>query len=283
MNKDGHSSGERQSAAAAGKQERKKQGMTMRKRYLLVMLIGFLLNEGLYYLSNRFHLPFWLDTTGTALAAIVLEPMAGLLVGLANNYVLALAYFSATSLFYYSASAAVALICGVLLKKDNRIKTRNIIPAILFCIIIPSVCSGLVTLWEDGGLSNSPWELYFTRQALSLGVPLWLSCIYGTLVIKIPETLIGALVVLIVYRLLPPSLRYPSVSEVYTERESRENMEILLRAEKQVEDDRKEAMKQKDREDQKAYFEKEKQKLEQAKAMLKEEKSDDKEDLTEED
>lgn len=60
--------------------------MNNKKRYLVVMVICVVLNQGCYLLASHFGWPVWLDMTGTALAAVMLEPAAGLLVGLANNF-----------------------------------------------------------------------------------------------------------------------------------------------------------------------------------------------------
>jgi len=52
--------------------------MSKTKRYLIVMLLSVLMNQGFYILAsdNGLDLPFWLDFTGTAFAAIVLEPLS---------------------------------------------------------------------------------------------------------------------------------------------------------------------------------------------------------------
>ena len=43
-------------------------------KYAAVMLIGLGLNIGLYWIAHIFELPMWLDTVGTAVAAVTLEP-----------------------------------------------------------------------------------------------------------------------------------------------------------------------------------------------------------------
>ena len=87
--------------------------MNNKTRYLTVMAIGVALNIILHQTAAHLQLPMWLDMTGTALAALMLEPAAGLLVGLANNFRIAVFDYTASSLFYYAVSAAVALIVGL--------------------------------------------------------------------------------------------------------------------------------------------------------------------------
>ena len=61
--------------------------MSNKLRYLIVMSAGVIMNIVLHNLASHLGLPMWLDMTGTALAAIILEPAAGLIVGLINNFV----------------------------------------------------------------------------------------------------------------------------------------------------------------------------------------------------
>lgn len=183
--------------------------MSNKKRYLIVMILGVLLNEGLHQVASAYHLPVWLDITGTAFAAIVLEPTAGLLVGLFNNFILAAFYYDTSSLIYYSVSAAVAVIVGVYLKKDGKICIKRIFPTMLFVILVTSLLTGLTTLWRNGGISDSVMERYYYTQALNAGVPHVLACFYGGGVLKVFDTIATTIIVGGLYTVLPKCLKYP--------------------------------------------------------------------------
>lgn len=88
--------------------------------YGIVMLACFGLNIACYEIAAALGLPLWLDTTGTALAAVLLEPAAALIVGFANNLVIAVQMGSAGDLLYYSLSALVALTYGILLGPGRK-------------------------------------------------------------------------------------------------------------------------------------------------------------------
>lgn len=80
--------------------------------YGVTMLACALVNEALYFAALALGAPVWLDTVGTALAAVLLEPAAALIVGFANNLVLAVQFGNAGNLLYYALSAITALVYG---------------------------------------------------------------------------------------------------------------------------------------------------------------------------
>ncbi len=84
-----------------------------------------LLNEALYFAAGAFGAPVWLDTAGTALAAILLEPTAGLIVGFVNNLVLAW-QFGNGNLLYDCLSAITALVFGTLFARGRKVGLRSL-------------------------------------------------------------------------------------------------------------------------------------------------------------
>ena len=99
--------------------------MSNKTRYLIIMVLGVVMNRLLYVLSMHFGLPFWLDMSGTILAALLLEPTAGLLVGLVNNFGLAVFNYSSSSLIFYAVSAAAALVVGVNMRRNGQIDWKQ--------------------------------------------------------------------------------------------------------------------------------------------------------------
>lgn len=184
--------------------------MRNRTRYLIVMALSVVLNIALYSLASHFGLPVWMDITGTVFAAIVLEPAAGLLVGLANNFYLALFVFDRTTLIYYVVSAAAALIAGVLLKKSGKLRWQRIFPTIVLVIVASAILSTAVTVWRDGGIPTAQWEIHFYNWAIqSLHAPRIPACFFGIFVMKIFDTLAVAVIVAFLYAVLPKKLKYP--------------------------------------------------------------------------
>lgn len=185
--------------------------MSNKKRYIIVMVISVIMNQGLLTLGDVFDLPVWLDTTGTALAAMVLEPTAGLMVGLINNFYSAVFIFDISSIIFYAVSAAVALIVGLRIKEKGRITPRRAAECMLLVLAVTSVLTWLITMWKSGGISDSPWEMYYYNIALAAGAPRAVCSLFGIFVIRIYDTIASAAVVAGVYLLLPRKLRYATV------------------------------------------------------------------------
>lgn len=183
--------------------------MTNKKRYAIVMLIGFIMNQCFYAICEGLNLPMWLDICGTAFVAMTLEPTAGLLVGLAGNFLLALEIGDSSSLVYYSVSAAAALIVGLNIVKDGRIDPKRILATAVLAFTVTTLLAAGLTLWRNGGYPTGNWESYFCNSAIAAGFPRILGCLYGTAVVKFFDTIFTVFIVSIAYRVLPNVLKYP--------------------------------------------------------------------------
>lgn len=196
--------------------------MNNTKRYAIVMLISVLFNTACYLVAHYCHLPVWLDLQGTAFAAMVLEPAAGLLVGLVNNFISSIFFYDASSLIYYAVSASVALIVGLYLKDKGKIKASRILPTIIMVILATSFISAILTMWRSNGIPNSQWEYHFYEIAMNQGVPQLLSCFFGAMILKAGDAAISVVLISILYWILPKSLRYPP--------KDNENIEVIEQA-----------------------------------------------------
>lgn len=180
------------------------------KRYFIVMVIGVLMNQLLFSLVCLFNLPIWLDVSGTALVAFLLEPTAGLIVGLINNFYLSIFVYGSNSLLYYSISAAVALLVGIRLRgKDGKFLPRRIPSTMALVFIVSTLLATLLTLWRSGGIPTGNWETMFYQYALGWRFPNVLACMFGTAVVKFFDTIAVTGVVALFYLLLPAKLKYP--------------------------------------------------------------------------
>lgn len=173
------------------------------KRYLIVMAISVALNEILSFAIEPLNLPLWLDMVGTALAALVLEPTAGLFVGYINNFFIAVFRYDASSIIYFAVSASVALLVGLLLKDKKKITFKKILTTLCLVILVTSCISCILTMWRSGGVSNLEWEAYFYNMAAQAGMPVIISCFFGAFIVKIPDMIVSAIILAMVYKLLP--------------------------------------------------------------------------------
>ena len=200
---------EKAEAAFQAKEERNKLlGFNLRNtklekriitRYGLIMLVGVALNQVLSFIAATLKLPVWLDTTGTVLTTLILQPAAGLLVGLADNFILAIVNQDSSQIFYYAISAASALIAGLYLKRKGHVRAGNIAPAMLVTVIVSTGLSVLISLMRTGAIVNAPVEQTFAIMGIGLGVPTYLASVFGILVVKTYDVLATAMIVGTIY------------------------------------------------------------------------------------
>lgn len=184
----------------------KNKSISNKTRYILIMIMGVLMNEVFYFLADKFKLPVWLDMTGTAFAALVLEPTAGLMVGLVNNFYLAIKMGSST-LIYYAVSAAAALVVGLCMRKNGKVTAKRILPTALLVIAVTAVLSSILTLWQGRGVPTEKWEIYYYEWALSKGMHKYLACGIGVGLIKVYDTIVSGILIAAFYFVLPRSLK----------------------------------------------------------------------------
>lgn len=175
-------------------------------RYVLLMILGVVLNLGLYEVAHIFHLPAWIDSIGTAYVAIVLEPAAGLLVAFGTNFFQSAFIYDSSSIVYYVVSAVAALSFGILIRKHGQINWRRIFVATITFVFAGAILSCLLTIWRNGGVPDSSWERHFYDIALAKGLPSWLSCFFGTLVLKVVDGIIMIIILPLFVKITPPSM-----------------------------------------------------------------------------
>lgn len=185
--------------------------MRNKTRYALVMLIGVLMNQICYTVALVLKLPVWLDMSGTMFAAMVLEPTAGLMVGLVNNFYLAVTRHDSSSLIYYAVSAAAALIAGTCMRKNGKIfiTPKRVFATAGYVVLASSVLSTLLTLWRSpGGVPDAQWEAYLFGLASGAGLPTPLACLFGVLVVKIIDIAASVIIIALCYALTPAKLKF---------------------------------------------------------------------------
>lgn len=156
--------------------------------YGVTMLACVLLNEALYFAAQALGTPVWLDTTGTALAAILLEPAAALIVGFANNLILAVQFGNAGNLLYYGLSAITALVYGIVFARGTRITLRSLGWAALFLVVGESLISTALSFSLAGGQLTTATEQLYGDVLAGWGAPGVLAVFGALLVDKLIDT-----------------------------------------------------------------------------------------------
>ena len=187
--------------ATGADKEKKESSKLIIKKYAFVMLFGVVINQVFSWIASIFKLPLWLDTVGTILVTLILEPTAGLLVGLLDNFYIALMTHDNTKLFYYATSAAVVLLVGVFLKKDGKICRNRILPCMMLVIVVSSVISILLALVRTNGITDGSAEQVFFKWGVEMGLAPVAASAVGIVVVKILDTMVTFFLVAVFYRL----------------------------------------------------------------------------------
>lgn len=156
--------------------------------YAATMAACVLLNEALYFAAGAFGAPVWLDTAGTALAAILLEPTAGLIVGFVNNLVLAVQFGNAGNLLYYCLSAIAALVFGTLFARGRKVGPRSLGLAALFLVVGESLISTALAFSLSGGALTTAAEQLYGSVLAGAGLPDVLAVFGALLADKLVDT-----------------------------------------------------------------------------------------------
>lgn len=164
--------------------------------YAATMAACVLLNEALYFAAGAFGAPVWLDTAGTALAAILLEPTAGLIVGFVNNLVLAVQFGNAGNLLYYCLSAITALVFGTLFARGRKVGLRSLGLAALFLVVGESLISTALAFSLSGGALTTAAEQLYGSVLAGAGLPDVLVVFGALLADKLVDTAAVFLIVL---------------------------------------------------------------------------------------
>lgn len=158
--------------------------------YGVTMLACVLVNEALYFAALALGAPVWLDTVGTALAAVLLEPAAALIVGFANNLVLAVQFGNAGNLLYYALSAITALVYGTVFARGRRITARSLGWAALFLVVVEALISTVLTFSLAGGQLTTAAEQLYGSVLRGLGAP-EAAAVFGALLVdKLADTVV---------------------------------------------------------------------------------------------
>ena len=166
------------------------------------MLIGIALNLGLYWIAHVFHLPAWLDTTGTAFAAVTLEPTAGLVIGYITNLFESNAVYASNSIVYYAITALCALLFGLLMRKNGKISWKRLPLASVIYIVMSAFLSAAISLWRTG-VTNSGWEQKFFEIARANNMPVFISMAFAAGVLKTADTIVMCVLIPILYKVVP--------------------------------------------------------------------------------
>lgn len=181
--------------------------------YSKVMASCIILNVVLYEIVAYMDLPVWLNTVGTALAAFMLEPAAGLLVGFVNNLVLAIQFQNAGEILFYAVSAIAALVYGILFARGKKLTARTLGLAAFYLVIVSAFVSTLLTYAQGLEAPLLAGDMPYWSVLVDAGVPGPIACFLAIVLDKAIDAVATFALVMLIVRFIKPR-EFPVASKV---------------------------------------------------------------------
>lgn len=166
---------------------------------------------GINYIGKMFaqllKLPLWLDNIGTGLAGCLGGPIIGGIAGGLTNIIYSVTAADAITLVYSLTSLALGIVFGIMARMGFM---KNIAGAILTTVatgmtaVIVSTPLNII-FWE--GQTGNIWGDAVFSWSQAQGLPLALGSFLDEVVVDVPDKLIVALVVFVIIKGLPKTVR----------------------------------------------------------------------------
>ncbi len=156
---------------------------------MITMALFIALNVILGYVVSMLKIPFvYLDTLGTVYIAAVFGPLAGVVVGILTNVILAITTSGGVATVLFGlVNAAVAVVSGLMFKKFGVNYITAIIAGILLAFIAPAIGTP-IALYFYGGLDGNASDfvkVYFNKLIDSFALSVYLEKVLNNFIDKI--------------------------------------------------------------------------------------------------
>lgn len=168
--------------------------------YAATMAVCLLFNEVFYLITTTLGTPVWLDTVGTAVAAILLEPVAALIIAFVNSLIQAIQFGDAGNLLYYGQGVLAALVYGTLFARGKKITPKTVGWALIFVVGVGTLLSCALTFALRGGALSTPMQHMYYQLLGTLGLSGTPALVVTLLVDKFLDAIAVFVLVIVVSR-----------------------------------------------------------------------------------
>lgn len=173
----------------------------------VIIFLGILLNFVLFFISARWKLPFWMDSTGTAYVALLLGPLPALIVGLIHTLILIFFFYGSSAIWFYSVSILIALVVGIG-AEERVLKGFSSVCGVTFILyVLTTLLSSLLVLVFCGGQVKNIYAAMFLKALLSGGISPGFSTLIALGAVALPDVIVTAVLVAILYFCTPSSCK----------------------------------------------------------------------------
>lgn len=154
--------------------------MKDKKWHLIMLFVAgcILINCAGRFMAFKLQLPLWLDSFGTVIAAYMLGPVCGAMVGMTGNIIFALIY-SIDNIVYAIVGAMVGISVGICTKRDYLKSLFGTLSVSFFVTIISVVLSVPLNFWISRGYTGNIWGDGIIEAMKLIGFNGFFSCCMG--------------------------------------------------------------------------------------------------------
>lgn len=184
------------------KRDRELWKVSITPNTLFLIIAAIVVNSLARWIVNALNAPFWLDTLGTCLAAVIGGPIVGAAAGILQNILYGMLFQSLT-VVYFVCQIMVGLIVGILFYYGSlRNFSGILIAGFLLGLLMVLVCTPINLLF-NGGVSDNVWGDELFDGAVAQGVPVWIASFLAELIVEIPDKILTIILTAVIYNLLP--------------------------------------------------------------------------------
>ena len=162
------------------------------------ILLGIILNIILQNLAIWLKLPLWLDSVGTIAIAIKFGPVAGMLVGVAANFILNISdptYFS-----YAIIAVIIALIIGIYFRVKKKFEAIGVVSLAIFTGLVAAIAAYPIDKINFNGMTGNKWgDAFYAMIEDRIGHSN-LNILFSKIFIEIPDKFVSVLLAVLMLR-----------------------------------------------------------------------------------
>ena len=156
--------------------------------FCLQVLACLFINWGGDQLVSRWNVPIWMDSMGTVLAAWLLGPWCGMVIGATSNLLSFILY--GTPWYYALISALIALIVGFAARKKLTDTLLGILTTSAILAVITAIAAYPINLILNNGSTGNAWGDAVIGFLGEAGIPVWIGLFIGELYVELLDKLI---------------------------------------------------------------------------------------------
>ena len=166
---------------------------------IFVIIICVALNLLGRTIASGYEIPFWFDSIGTILAAVVLGPVAGAICGVLLNAIIS--FIDPVSLPYMAVSVAIGVSVGVFYPRKKRNVFKAVSTMVMTGIIAALISTPLNLIIYDGRTGNAWGDSFMDMLSGDIQVKV-LNSFLGEAFVDIPDKVVSFLIAFCLIKLM---------------------------------------------------------------------------------